>query len=935
MTQHGKITYHQQVTYCGKPRCRRCREGIGHGPYWYAYQTINSQTTRTYIGKDLPPTVQSGLDKASVTSGESAMAVNFSAFSSRPTHLSSAIEAENVVLHISTFGQFRLEQRVSGRSKQKSRDGWRVVDTIAWQQRSVRALLAYLICSPGRRANRSQVMVALWPNDDLAMASSTLNKTLNALRKVLGHPSVKSGEEHQTDSGERFTTDGDWLILAGQEHVWIDVDEFERLATSIEEQGSRLPHYEDVLHDAIELYSGDFLPEERTAEWAVSLRQRLRHKWIDLLLKLSSLYVAGKNYTGAINVLNNLLAKNSTNEQAIQQLIIVLMHQKRRIEAIQAYQRFEKTLQRDYKAAPSSEMRAIYDAVCSGEGLPDINTLTDPDAFPRPDTGGTSIVAAAVKPSEHPPRPHHIFVPRSPSESIGRRHQGALIGREIELRIMRAMLQDVERNAHLQLVGARRVGGIPLDTQRQPQLLLLRGDIGIGKTRLVEELGSEAQNEGWAIIWNRIYQQESGIPYRVWIEALRKILGTASGLLSMLNIETLRALSTLPGLLDMLPSGLDTGLTPPLLLPEQAKYMLYNAICELLKKASESGPLLIVLDDIQWADVSSYELLGHLARQLTGYPIIFFATCRVIKGNVDTPKPLRKLILEMQREHTIKTLDIEPLSSEQIKILVTDISSLPDDMVTHIQMYAAGNPFFAEQLARSTPPDMPVTIKEALRYRMNQLRSECQDLLCRAAVLGGSFELPILCAMETDSGTDVSDAVISLLDEAIDAGVLMDEGNGTRITYHFWHPLLDNYLYEDRLSAARRARLHRRAADAIVSTNQGREEEVAATVTMHLEKAGAEPTRIAHYAELAGNSAYIVSAYAEATSHYRKAVGYLEPKLAQDQLPLLISLLERLAECTMNSGGNYEEARDIFQRVLDLRRNHMLPTADRQSEAQI
>jgi DNA-binding SARP family transcriptional activator len=795
MTQHGKITYHQQVTYCGKPRCRRCREGIGHGPYWYAYQTINGQTTRSYIGKDLPSTVQAGLDTASVASGESFMAVNFSAFASHATHPSSAVEAENVVLRISTLGQFRLEQRAPARSKQKSRDGWRVVDTVAWQQRSVRALLAYLICSPGRRANRSQVIVALWPNDELATANSALNKTLNALRKVLGHPSVKSGEEHQTDSGERFATDGDWLLLAGQEHVWIDVDEFERLAQQIEEQGSQLPHYEDVLQRAIELYNGDFLPEERTAAWASSLRQRLRHKWIELLLKLSSLYVARKNHTGAINVLNNLLAKDPTNEQAIQQLIVVLMHQKRRIEAIQAYQRFEKTLQRNYKAAPSAEMRALYDAVCSGEGLPDIETLTDAYTLPSAAGGASSAVATPVQKTEYSPRSPHLFVPRSPSESIGRRHQGALIGREAELRLMRAMLQDVERNAHLQLVGARRASGIPLDTQRQPQLLLLRGDIGIGKTRLVEELGSAAQHEGWNIIWNRIYQQESGIPYRVWIEALRKILGTVSGLISQLSIETLRALSTLPGLLDLLPSGIDLSLPTALLLPEQAKYMLYNAICDLLKKASENGPLLIVLDDIQWADVSSYELLGHLARQLTGYTIIFFATCRVIKGTIDTPKPLRKLILEMQREHTIKTLDIEPLSSEQIKLLVTDISNLPEDMVAHIQVHAAGNPFFAEQLARSTPPDMPVTIKEALRYRMNQLRTECQDLLSRAAVLGGSFELPILCAMETDSGTDVSETVISLLDEAIDAGVLMDEGNGTRITYHFWHPLLDNYLY--------------------------------------------------------------------------------------------------------------------------------------------
>lgn len=854
------------------------------------------------------------------------MSSNLSSVTSQTT------AAEQAVLRISTLGQFRLEERGQGRSKQKNRN-WSVIDDSAWQQRSVRALLAYLICCPGRRSTRSQAIVALWPNDDVSTARNTLNKTLNVLRKVLGHPSVKPGQASQTDQVERFWTDGDWFILGDQERVWLDVDDFEKLVEQVEQADSRLPGYEELLQKAITLYSGDFLPEERSAEWVMTRRQALRRKWIELLLTLSSWHMSHDKYAQAINVLNSLLVKDPTNELAIQQLMIALMYLKRRGEALRAYQRFENTLSRDYKATPAPETLNLYQAVRSGEGLTTANLLTT-----LPLTLSLSTTPQQGRTSEHA-SPfsglRHLLTPSAPHEPIGRVHFGRLIGRDTELQLLRTMLQNIEQNARLQLVGSRRVGSIPLDTQRQPQLLFLKGDAGIGKTRLAEEVGREAQQSGWSVIWNHIYNQESGVPYRVWIEALRKILSASTNVVSLLSMESLRALSTLPGLLDLLPAGIDADSTPHPLLPQQAKYALYNAVSELLKQTSENGPLMIVLDDIQWADVSSYELLGHLARQLTGYPIVFFATCRESEVPRDTAHPLRKLILEMQREHTIKTLDIEPLSHEQIKLLVTNLSTLSEETVTHIQTYAGGNPFFAEELARSPTANLPLTITEALGYRMKHLKPKCRELLSHAAVLGGSFELPIICMLETGSDIDEDDTILPLLEEALEAQVLADEGSGTRISYHFWHPLLVTYLYEEGLSSMRRARLHRRAADAILHMNKGREDDVAATVTMHLEKAGADAEKIAYYAELAGNSAYIISAYADAATHYQKVVDYLEGDLEADAVPRLISLLERLAECTLNSGGNYGQVCEIFTGILELRRRYKLPTVDPQEEAQI
>ncbi|GCF06942.1 DUF6788 family protein [Dictyobacter arantiisoli] len=938
MTQPSKITYHQQVTYCGKPRCRRCQEGIGHGPYWYAYQTIDGRTTRKYIGKHLPPDVQASLDTPSITTGDSAMASNISTLSSRISRSTSGVDGENVVLRISTLGQFRLEQRDQTRSRQKKRNDWSVVNDTAWQKRSARALLAYLICCPGRSANRSQALVALWPNDDLNVANGKLNDALTSLRRALGHPSVKADQKTPPTTSERLLTDGDWFTLAGQKHIWIDIDEFERLTAQIEQADDQLPDYEDVLQHAIALYHGDFLPEERTAEWSTALRQRLRRKWADLLLKSSSLYITRKDYTNAINVLNNLLIKDPTNELAIQQLIRVLIHQRRRVEAIQAYRSFADTLQRDYKAHPSIETRALYDAIRSGRTL-DIQALTDATA-PLP----LEEAEEREKPrpsSKEEARAHHLVMPLPSSAQIGRRHHSPLVGRDTELQMMRALLRQIEQNARLQMVGSRRLSGIPLDTQRQPQLLLLKGGVGIGKTRLAEELGRDAQHNGWNIVWNRVYQQESGIPYRVWIEALRKILIAESSVLSLLNIEAVRALATLPGLLDTLHTDIDVSLSPHILMPEQSKYTLYTAISELLKLASEHGPLLIVLDDIQWVDVSSYELLGHLARQLTGYGIAFLATCRDGEASLASTHAFGRLILEMQREHTIQPIEVQPLSPEHIKQLVTNLSDaaavtdVSEHRVENIQQRASGNPLFAEELIHAPSSNkLPENVMEALSYHMKRLSTQCHELLIHASILGGSFEMPVLCALETGSEIDEDDSMLTLIEEALKEGVVTTEGSGTRITYHFWHPLLVELLYDDpHLSLFRRARLHQRAADVIVRINRGREEEVAATVTRHLELAGAEAAQIAYYAELAGNSAYRVSAFAEAASYYQKAVGYLEKEGAHET-PSYLMLLERLAECEITSDGDYAQARKLFERVLKLR-NQIKSADDTLAEIQI
>ena len=192
---------------------------------------------------------------------------------------------------------------------------------------------------------------------------------------------------------------------------------------------------------------------------------------------------------------------------------------------------------------------------------------------------------------------------------------------------------------------------------------------------------------------------------------------------------------------------------------------------------------------------------------------------------------------------------------------------------------------------------------------MGRLSTPCQRLLGNAAVLGGSFEFTTIARMEAGgvNPTD-EDTILDLIEEALQAGVITEEGTGTHVSYHFWHPLLASHLY-DKLSAARRANLHRRAANVLQQIYRNREEEGAATITHHLVEGGGDSQNIIHYAELAGNHAYALSAYPEAERYYRIAAthleepdtepGMLESEHEQSQLAYL---LERLGECAQIPG---------------------------------
>ena len=287
----------------------------------------------------------------------------------------------------------------------------------------------------------------------------------------------------------------------------------------------------------------------------------------------------------------------------------------------------------------------------------------------------------------------------------------------------------------------------------------------------------------------------------------------------------------------------------------------------------------------------------------------------------------------MQREHTVEQIRVEALSNEHIAMLIAHV---PPSLTRLIQSQVAGNPFFAEELARAYSTwaeteqsvhrqsglTLPRTIADVLDQRLQFLSPECQRFLQRAAVLGGSLTFDSLHLMENKGSTTLhEDGLFNLLEEALQAKVLTEEQSGTTISYHFWHPLLMSHLYE-KLSATRRIRLHQHASTIFRQLYAGSEEEGAAIIVHHLLEGNAASPQIAHYAELAGDHAYALAAYPAAENYYQLAIEQQEcthyaiaPQT--DARLHLASLLERLGECTRFQ-GHFQDAGHCFEKALKL-----------------
>lgn len=375
----------------------------------------------------------------------------------------------------------------------------------------------------------------------------------------------------------------------------------------------------------------------------------------------------------------------------------------------------------------------------------------------------------------------------------------------------------------------------------QRQLVLIAGEPGIGKTRLATEFARRAHDDGATVLYGRS-DAESLIPYQPFVLALSHYVAHAPVPASRELDEVARLV---PGL------G-----TPPEASPEDAelrRWRLFEGVARLLAGAAAERPLVLIVDDLQWADTGTLQLLGHVLQDAARARLLVVGTARAAD--------LGELVGRLRRLPSFEQLTLDGLTADETRALVGGQAS--SGFVRRLTEETQGNPFFIEETLRSLPEleeralsriAVPEGVKEMLTRRLAQLSPLTNQVLAVASVVGRQFDLPLLESLLP--GEDV----LGALEEAVAAGLIREADEIDRFTYA--HALVRETLYETQ-SASRRARLHLRIGEAL--------EGHATPAELAYHFAEGRSQKAVGYALAAGDAAVAAFAYDEAAEHYRRA----------------------------------------------------------------
>ncbi|WP_411280405.1 helix-turn-helix transcriptional regulator [Gemmatimonas sp.] len=457
------------------------------------------------------------------------------------------------------------------------------------------------------------------------------------------------------------------------------------------------------------------------------------------------------------------------------------------------------------------------------------------------------------------------------------------------------------------------------------QLLLLSGDGGIGKTRLVQEAAMLAAAAGWQVVTGRAYPLETAIPYALFGDALEPLFAALdSAALTRLTRGDKRILSALtPRLLaeaDLAQQRLTDGVT----LAEQ-RLRLHTGILQMLGRLSERQPLMLCLENLQWADSSSIELLHFVSRQLGTDRVLLVASWN------ESDRPLNeelRLALRSLRTVSMATdVRLIPLSRDDVASLLSTAFDVERDAVkpfaTLLQDSTRGNPFFVDQTLRELVSRgelrqqggvwvgwhveqlvLPPSVRELLLERLGRLSVDARVVSDVIAVIGTTAAHDVV---RSTSGLS-EDALRLALGELRGEGIVTEESVGSTITYDLAHPMMRQTLVAH-LGLARERDLHARIAVAIESVAGRHADREAESIAAHWRKADPrmETARSVKWLLQAGRQALGRLARREAAITLRASLDRIDEHLHEDHLADVPMLLDELARLYRRL-GEYHEA---------------------------
>jgi DNA-binding SARP family transcriptional activator/tetratricopeptide (TPR) repeat protein len=628
----------------------------------------------------------------------------------------------------------------------------------------------------------------------------------------------------------------DQLHLVLPEPVRVDIEEAER-AVAAAREAAAAQDWEAVRdHAALarERLAPELLPG-RDAPWLETRRRALEDVRLEALewSARGGIALGGAALPAAERAAQELMERAPFRESGHRLRMEALAADGNVAEALRVYDDLRRLLRDELGVAPAPEVQALHGRLLAGERN-----------APAP--------AAAPAPRDR------VTLPRG----LSPRERTPCIGREPELSALR------------ELWTAARSG--------RRGLVVLSGDPGVGKTRLTAELARDV-HPGATVLYAAC-QADALVSYQPFVDALRHYLRDRPP-----PADVGPGIAQLAPLIPELVVPAD-GRDPPPDDPQTRRYLLFDGVSELLAGASAATPLLLVLDDLHWADRPTLQLLAHVARAPHEARLLILGTYR--RSDVGPGHPLAELLADLRRDRFVESLALAGLDERGVGALIAEQAGheAPAALVRVIHEATDGNPFFVEEVLRdligtgvlferegrwastlgADEIGVPEGVEAVLARRLAALSEACRTTLAQASVLGREFAFDTLSRM---AGAE-EDTVIGALEEALAAQLVVEAPRRAAPTYAFTHALVREALYGG-LSAPRRQRLHALAARAIGPP--GDDADVAALATHHrLAGAQGEPAVAIDCSLRAGERARTLFAWDEAARHWDGALTVME-----------------------------------------------------------
>jgi serine/threonine protein kinase/tetratricopeptide (TPR) repeat protein len=459
-------------------------------------------------------------------------------------------------------------------------------------------------------------------------------------------------------------------------------------------------------------------------------------------------------------------------------------------------------------------------------------------------------------------------------------------------------------------------------------LAMVVGEPGIGKTAVWEQLATYVTLRGGLTLTGHCYEEGSlSLPYLAFVEALRSYatsrppeelraqLGTAASDLARIVSEVRERLAVEPR-----PPG-D---------PEEDRWRLLQAVSGFLRNAAAVQPLLLVLEDLHWADQGTLDLLVHLSRNLGGARLLVIGTYRDIE--VDRSHPLSAALAELRRGSEFGRVLLRGLGTPEVQRMLEAITGqeVPGSLAESIHRQTEGNPLFVQEVVRYLVEEghlghgqgaaalssiaIPEGLRDVIGRRLSRLSPDCNRVLAVAAVIGRDFDLETLKAVAEMP----EEQLVAALEESVRVAVLEEQSRPGAVRYRFAHAFFRQTLYEEMI-APRRLRMHQQVAAALEKQYARRLDEHAAELAEHFAQSTGRPNlrKAVRYGELAAQRATSVYAYGEAARHLEQALAVQEV-LDPDDNAKRCDLLLMLGEALTALGENVRLLEQVAPEAFEL-----------------